>query len=457
MKQLETPLPAEARTATAAVGKEAAKRLRAGGKSEDGAAFGDLLKGLDPRKGATSRLAAHKEEKAEADVAEPTSAIDLAAAPRDAAAMLAARLLAPHGDGNGPAAHGKDVAPRAAGSSGLAGALGDMASLISREAEALGIAKPGERTEPGIAMPDAGALPDLDLERLARALDGRPGRERADGGERGISSPPPAPGALASGKNSVAPRQLASGDGAAAARGTQTEFATDALALPADPDSIETVEAGSEEREPAGRPAMTVAVMRQETHLPPVMRLSPFQQIVEPIRQAAAELSAARGADALPEPELARSSEINTPTKVLHLELRPVELGMITVKMRLSQTGMEMRIEASRAETAAMLASDMEALRDVIRASGHSPDAVVIEAVHVDAMPGDWQRGPHRPEPGTDGAGARSDGRQFNDSRQGAQGDDARRHRMPDPPSSKDEPHDKAGIGRRGGDAHLYL
>jgi flagellar hook-length control protein FliK len=81
-----------------------------------------------------------------------------------------------------------------------------------------------------------------------------------------------------------------------------------------------------------------------------------------------------------------------TPTKlsdgvlrVLDIQLHPAELGVITVKMRLSGDKLEMELHASRGETAELLKKDSEALSSLLRSSGYRPDVVSVHASRPDA------------------------------------------------------------------------
>lgn len=450
MNRLDTPLgpdPRSAKTVAGTTGKDQLKRFLTG-RDEHGSAFGALLKGLDPKKSHAKADTPEKPEKAEqvdrqgkaddaplAALAEtlktdaPSSEPALPSGPAQSADSTAARLLLgafqmPEGK---PAATGKPAETRP--DRGLRGALPEAALSdaltggAAREAGASHVGKFGRhmQAEAGIAMPSQDKAPAPDLSRLTQLAD-----------------------ALKDPGTSKAPAMTESG---AVAAQPQTE----------DGDKAEPARGGE-----GGSSPLTIAVTHQETHLPPVTRLSPFQQVVEPLRQAAAELLASsRAADAIPELDSVKPSEIASPTKLLHLELRPVELGTITIKMRLSQGGMEMRIEASRAETATMLSQDKEALREVIRASGYSADAVTVETVHVDSMPGDWQRAAHRhdnAQPQQTQDGRDGGGRGFNEFRQGEQGHEARRQGWTQDVPNEDDTHDVAETRRpSGSDPHLYL
>ncbi|WP_439493282.1 flagellar hook-length control protein FliK [Bosea sp. (in: a-proteobacteria)] len=154
-------------------------------------------------------------------------------------------------------------------------------------------------------------------------------------------------------------------------------------------------------------------------------------------------------------------SEITEPTKILHIQLSPVELGSIVVKLRISQGGMEVRLEASRAETAQLLANDREALREIVRASGHALDQVSVETVHVESAGADPRPGQDAPRDGAREDGAGRDGRGFDPSRQqdrqnerqAPQRQDARQEAL----ISTEDTHDRRESLRPGRDPHRYL
>jgi hypothetical protein len=441
MSRLDTSLPPDARPAkTGNAGQEQGKHKRLGDREERGAAFGALLRtvgtGRTSAEANTSEKAGVSPLNALLDDVDPTLPGDgtkeLAlpaaeqASPSAASVAAATRLLLgpfqlPERTTSEPR---KDSGSREGGSrttsvaAGLSELLTDAAEAAPREAGAAA-SRSGERSEAGVMMPGWNTVPEAlpDLARLARAAT-----EAHD---------------------KAAPADLT---------------ALDELAALKDPLASDEKSGAATARDPGPSGAPSLTILHQETHLPPVMRLSPFQQVIEPLKQAASELLASRSADAVPGLDSVTGGEIDTPTKLLHIELKPVELGTIVVKLRLSHAGMEMRIETSRAETAAMLGKDTHALREVIRASGYSPDTISVETVHVDAAPGDWQRGNAQQDSfQNDGPGARA-GRDAQQFRQGDQGQEPRRQaRTPDMPFGKDEIHDVPDARRPGSDPHLYL
>ncbi|MGQ3285525.1 flagellar hook-length control protein FliK, partial [Bosea sp. (in: a-proteobacteria)] len=217
-------------------------------------------------------------------------------------------------------------------------------------------------------------------------------------------------------------------------------------------------------KDAGGEKPFAIAVIRQETHLPPVLRLSPLQQVAEPIRQAASELSASRAQD-VPDLGTTKPGGIAEPTKILHIQLSPVELGSIVVKLRISQGGMEIRLEASRAETAQMLANDREALCEIVKASGHALDQVSVETVHVDQAGADPRPAQDTPRDGTREEGAGRDGRGFDPSRQQDRQNERQNDRQAPPrldarhdaPLTPEDTHDRRESPRPGRDLHRYL
>ena len=412
MSNLETPFLPPGRApgaAGAASAKDPKARLAAGGRDERGSAFRALLQNLD--KGAGKAASATPGKGTDASPADDTETADAATAALVLDAMIPAAQPEP-----------------AAGATDAARLLLGGLQAPAREAQ------PDSRKEPGARRDAFAALSSA----LAKAGTGNSPDSAA-----GAMKPPAAEAGIAMPSDTAAPADLPGlADLAQLTDPMQdTPGKSEALAKDAAPDK-----------------PMSITVVRQETHLPPVMRLSPLQQVAEPIRQATAELSLARS-EAVLDLHSDKPAVIAEPTKILHIELSPVELGSITVKLRISQGGMEIRLEASRAETAQMLANDREALREIVKASGYALDQVSVETVHVDTTAPD-------PRPGgqdataRDGADDRSgvrDGRGFDQSRQGAERKPQRRDWQQDATNSTEETHDQRESNRPGRDPYRYL
>ncbi|MFC4173057.1 flagellar hook-length control protein FliK [Microvirga sp. GCM10011540] len=70
--------------------------------------------------------------------------------------------------------------------------------------------------------------------------------------------------------------------------------------------------------------------------------------------------------------------------RMLDIQLHPAELGVVTVKMRLSGDRLEMELHASNDETAELLKKDSEKLSSLLRTSGYRPDVVTVHATGSD-------------------------------------------------------------------------
>jgi flagellar hook-length control protein FliK len=66
--------------------------------------------------------------------------------------------------------------------------------------------------------------------------------------------------------------------------------------------------------------------------------------------------------------------------RVLDLQLRPAELGLLTIRMRLAGDSIEMEIEAQSEDTAELLRHDAEKLSSLLRSSGYRPDIITIQS-----------------------------------------------------------------------------
>lgn len=392
--------------------------------------------------------------------------MDTPALPQGAAAKAGAGALAGKGQNGRAGAAGREEGGLAfrsllkalggphSGDTGARGkkeAEGAEAGMEVPEGTAAPVPATPEPGSPAVLLLDALRVPVAETPPPPQAQPMAQPRERQGGAKAGAAREVSLPA-------DKAPASVAGAAAAGPAMPTDTEVDLDTadlavLAKLAQTEGEPAAPAGErgEAKPLTATPGFTIT--RQETYLPPVQKLSPFEQVVEPVRQAATDLFSARTglADGLS----GKSSEIATPTKILHIELKPVELGSIVVKMRLSQGGMDIRIETAKAETAALLAGDRETLREIVRASGHSVDAVSVETIHVDQLQPDRHNAATRQDNAqNDGASGR-DRQAFDQPRQGEQGrgsrnDDGR----PDPAGSKDI-QDETDL--RGRDPSRYL
>nr|WP_281493702.1 flagellar hook-length control protein FliK [Ancylobacter koreensis] len=100
---------------------------------------------------------------------------------------------------------------------------------------------------------------------------------------------------------------------------------------------------------------------------------SPALQLADAI----AEAVRVGGTDATPAaagtPPLARG-----PVRVLEIQLHPVELGLVTVRLRTGRNGLEVQIHAAREETARLIESDRARLLDTLAEQGSGPIDLLI-------------------------------------------------------------------------------
>ena len=70
--------------------------------------------------------------------------------------------------------------------------------------------------------------------------------------------------------------------------------------------------------------------------------------------------------------------------KILRLNWQPADLGTITIRMSLTQDALDIRVEASRSETAHMLQRDQDSLTKLLTSAGYRMDSVTVVAVASD-------------------------------------------------------------------------
>lgn len=80
-------------------------------------------------------------------------------------------------------------------------------------------------------------------------------------------------------------------------------------------------------------------------------------------------------AKSLLRPEAAQAAG---PLRVLHIQLQPAELGRIELRLRTTDDGLEVHVEASRRETHALLQQDRDLIAGILRKIGHPVEMVTI-------------------------------------------------------------------------------
>ena len=108
---------------------------------------------------------------------------------------------------------------------------------------------------------------------------------------------------------------------------------------------------------------------------------SPVQQIADRIF---AEVGAAAGGRAHSASPAGSGGNPATPVRVLHIELQPADLGTIEVRLSLRQDTLELKLEASRAESAALISRDRDALAGMLRSAGYLIDGLTVQVADAD-------------------------------------------------------------------------
>jgi flagellar hook-length control protein FliK len=125
----------------------------------------------------------------------------------------------------------------------------------------------------------------------------------------------------------------------------------------------------------------------------------------------------------------------------LNLQLNPVELGLVMIKMRLSGDSLEMELQVEKEETAELLRNDAEKLSGLLKNSGYRPDMITIQSTD----PTTHDRNTfHRPQ-------QESQDQNFHDTAAGQGDPSERRHGSYEAEQAelRDEPKEDLDPGRR--------
>ncbi|MFG1417319.1 flagellar hook-length control protein FliK [Xanthobacter sp. V0B-10] len=121
------------------------------------------------------------------------------------------------------------------------------------------------------------------------------------------------------------------------------------------------------------------------------------------------------------------------PVRILEMTVTPESLGRVTIQMRLTANGLEVRVRASEAATAQMLAQDHDALVRIIERSGTKVDN--LDIVKSIASPVEASVRPAWSAPQSSGANAEQDGQQRRE--QGRNGENSGRGNQNDDAQSR--------------------
>jgi len=143
------------------------------------------------------------------------------------------------------------------------------------------------------------------------------------------------------------------------------------------------------------------------------------------------------------------------PARVLHIQLQPAELGTLEVRMRMTDAGLEIHVEASRHDTYALLQRDRDLLAGILRGAGHPTEAVTVSIA---------ERSPGQPQPAVPESGQQpvQDGRPEAQSGGARQRGDRTEDRSPPAPrhghdNERVQDDDDRSVTAARGHGSLYL
>lgn len=122
-------------------------------------------------------------------------------------------------------------------------------------------------------------------------------------------------------------------------------------------------------------PSIDAALLSSE--VPSSTGTSPAQQIADRIIGEAASAQESAGRPAVPLEQTAMKPTL----KVLQIQLQPAELGNVSVRIELKDTGLTLHVAADRPETADLIRADQDGLSKLLRSAGYTVDAGSIRVV----------------------------------------------------------------------------
>lgn len=182
--------------------------------------------------------------------------------------------------------------------------------------------------------------------------------------------------------------------------------------------------------------------------------LSPAQQIGEWIANGGG--SSSQGASAVTTPlnsgidrvGMADSQPSMARVRTMQLQLDPESLGKVTVSMRLSGTGLVLRVETERPEAMQLIGKDKDLLTGKLQAAGYSIDMIVIQ--HGLPQAPQQQYGINAPSTGHNPLPGQANGGPSGHDRPSTHDNGQRSG-----PALADEAQDGAGVHHTGGDLYL--
>lgn len=126
-----------------------------------------------------------------------------------------------------------------------------------------------------------------------------------------------------------------------------------------------------------------ITVVRQETHSPPPVHLSPAAQVANALIaevQAPESLRPSRSATEL----VPTSSTTGGVVRVLQIRLEPAELGAVSIRLKLEAHALELRIDADQPRTADLIRRDQTALTRLLQSAGYDVEALTVYVTEPD-------------------------------------------------------------------------
>jgi chemotaxis protein MotD len=200
-------------------------------------------------------------------------------------------------------------------------------------------------------------------------------------------------------------------------------------------------------------------VVSASAHFAPVTRLSPVQQIAGFVATSLPSLAGGSpgtpGADASTppvsfDPVLAVAQPAAGAVKTLDLQLEPDSLGQVTIRLNLSDAGLDLEIQASHGATVDLIEKGKQSLADQLRQSGYSVAGLEIRL--AGAVPSHLSTDGSGADQATSGDGQATGGSMSGDG--SAHDSSARAQR----PQSSASPQDANGSAvRRSARGDLYV
>jgi chemotaxis protein MotD len=149
-----------------------------------------------------------------------------------------------------------------------------------------------------------------------------------------------------------------------------------------------------------------LTITRQETVLPAAGQSPIVQQAAERI------IAALQSSDAPTAPQdaaLRRDVAADpAPVRILHIQLQPAELGLLTIKLSLRDGGLDIQVEAAEHRTARLLEADRDRLSGLLRSAGYAVDGLSVQVTPSDksgqaftSFAGTGNPGQPGPQPGS--------------------------------------------------------